>query len=79
MTVTTIKVDTQTRDRLKAQAAAARVPLGVHLSRLADEADRRERFRALRRAFAATTPEQAAGYAEETNAWENTELSNADG
>ena len=57
MTMTTIKVSTETRDRLKAQASAAHVSLGEHLSRLADAAERGLRFEALRAAVAATVPE----------------------
>ncbi|RNL61407.1 antitoxin [Nocardioides marmoriginsengisoli] len=64
MTMTTIKVSTETRDRLKAQASAAHVSLGEHLTRLAAAADRGLRFEALRSAIAATpsdlTPEDHA-------------------
>lgn len=51
MTATTIKVASSTRDRLKAQAAQAGVPMGAHLEHLMDFADRDDRFRALRRAM----------------------------
>lgn len=47
---TTITVSNETRDRLKAQAAASKVSLGEHLTRLADLADRRDRLADLRRA-----------------------------
>ena len=57
MTMTTIKVSTETRDRLKAQAAMANVSLGEHLTRLASAADRGLRFEALRTAIASTSPE----------------------
>jgi len=60
MTMTTIKVSTETRDRLKAQASAAHVSLGEHLTRLASAADRGLRFEALRAAVAATGPEPTA-------------------
>jgi len=60
MTMTTIKVSTETRDRLKAQASAAHVTLGEHLTRLASAADRGLRFEALRAAIAATGPELTA-------------------
>lgn len=60
MTMTTIKVSTETRDRLKAQAAAAQVSLGEHLARLATAADRGLRFEALRVAVGATQPELTA-------------------
>jgi len=57
MTMTTIKVSSETRDQLKAQAAAAHLSLGEHLARLADAADRGLRFEALRAAIAASTDE----------------------
>jgi hypothetical protein len=60
MTMTTIKVSTETRDRLKAQASAAHVSLGEHLARLATAADRGLRFEALRAAVVATSPELTA-------------------
>jgi len=74
MTMTTIKVSTETRDRLKVQAAVARVSLGEHLSRLADAADRSLRFEALREALAATSPEVMADYAVETDEWLDADL-----
>lgn len=54
MTMTTIKVSTETRDRLKAQASAAHVSLGEHLARLASAADRGMRFEALRAAISSS-------------------------
>jgi hypothetical protein len=57
MTMTTIKVTSETRDQLKAQAAAAHLSLGDHLARLADAADRGLRFEALRAAIADSTDE----------------------
>jgi hypothetical protein len=77
--MTTIKVSTQTRDRLKAQTAQARVPLGEHLRRLADAADRQRRFAALREAVGQTPPDLAESHAAETEEWETIELSDADG
>lgn len=59
MTMTTIKVSTETRDQLKAQAAAAHLSLGDHLARLAAAADRGLRFEALRAAIV-TSPEELA-------------------
>lgn len=64
MTMTTIKVSAETRDRLKAQAAAAQVSLGEHLTRLAGAADRGLRFEALRAAISQTPPEALAEDAE---------------
>lgn len=77
VTATTIKVSSQTRDRLKAQAAAAHVSLGEHLTRLADAADREARFAGLRQAIADMPPEVAASHRQETEAWEATELIDA--
>lgn len=74
MTMTTIKVSTQTRDRLKAQASAGQVSLGEHLARLAEAADRGLRFEALRAAIAATPPEAMADYLRETDEWLDADL-----
>lgn len=74
MTTTTIKVSTETRDRLKAQAAAARLSLGEHLARLADAADRAARLEALGRAVAETPDTVLKEYAEEIDAWDAAEL-----
>lgn len=75
MTTTTIKVDSATRDRLKAQAAAAHLTLGQHLARLAAAADREARFVALDRAVRSTSDADRAGWEQETTAWEAAELS----
>ena len=69
MTSTTIKVSTETRDRLKAQASAAHVSLGEHLSRLADAADRALRFESLRAAIDATPAHVMADYTAESKDW----------
>lgn len=74
MTMTTIKVSTETRDRLKAQASAAQVSLGEHLSRLASAADRGLRFEAMRSAIAATRPELITDYTAETDEWLDADL-----
>lgn len=74
MTMTTIKVSTETRDRLKAQAAAAHVSLGEHLTRLASAADRGLRFEAMRAAIASTSPEAIQEYLAETNTWVDADL-----
>ncbi|MGH3445259.1 MAG: hypothetical protein ACRDPB_07780 [Nocardioidaceae bacterium] len=74
MTSTTIKVSTETRDRLKAQASAANVSLGEHLSRLAGAADRGLRFEALRTAIITTPPEAMADYGTETSEWLDADL-----
>lgn len=68
--MTTIKVTTEVRDRLKAQAAAAHRTLGEHLARLADDADRDRRFEAMRLAMARTSPAELADYRAETAWWD---------
>ncbi|MDQ2846207.1 MAG: DNA mismatch repair protein MutS [Actinomycetota bacterium] len=79
MTSTTIKVSKRTRDRLKAQAGAAHLSLGEHLTRLADAADRASRLSALGQAIAKTPVDLAAGYAAEAAVWEAAELNDARG
>lgn len=74
MTATTIKVSSETRDRLKAQAARDNVTLGEHLARLADRADRDLRFQALRDAVAATPEADLRSYQQETREWLEAEL-----
>ncbi len=74
MTVTTIKLESDVRDRLKAQAAAAHRTLGEHLGHLADDADRASRFATLRESIAATSAAGTAGWHEETELWEDVEL-----
>ena len=67
---TTIKVSTEVRDRLKAQAQRAHRTLGEHLSVLADLGDRQQRFDALREAIAATPPEVLEEYQAEVRTWD---------
>ena len=69
MTATTIKVSSETRDRLKAQAARANLTLGEHLTRLADAADRELRFEAVRRAMSNASEEDLRSYEQETQEW----------
>lgn len=69
MTMTTIKVTMETRDQLKAQAEAAGVTLGQHLTRLAGLAARDERRRAMREALARVTPAGWADYMQEFASW----------
>jgi hypothetical protein len=68
---TTIKVSSDVRDRLKAQAAAAHRTLGEHLAHLADLGERAERFERLRGAIDATPPAVMADYLAETRAWDS--------
>jgi len=74
MTVTTIKVSSETRDRLKVQAAATGESLGDYLARLADKADREVRFAAIRASHAATPPEVMEEYWRETREWLDPDL-----
>ena len=74
MTVTTIKVTSVTRDRLKGQAAAAGQSLGDYLAHLADKADREARFAAIRAAQAATPPDVLADYWRESREWLDADL-----
>lgn len=74
MTVTTIKVSTHTRDRLKAQAAAAHLSLGDHLARLADEGDRAVRFAQLRSAITQQSSEDRSAYEVDRDSWLGADL-----
>lgn len=67
MTLTTIKVDSDVRDRLKEQARAHGRTLGEHLEALVEAESRRERLRAVRDAMAARPPDQE--YFSEAEAW----------
>ena len=75
MTATTIKVSMATRDRLKAHAAQYGEPLGAHLERLLDLAEREERFERLRDAIADTSAQGVAAYERERDAWLDADLS----
>jgi hypothetical protein len=67
---TTIKVPTELRDRLKAQATEHGRTLGEHLECLVEAADREARFALLRRQIAETPVESRASYLEEASAWD---------
>lgn len=69
MTITTIKVSSDLRDRLKAQAAARHRTLGEHLEALAREETRRERFAAVRDAMRATPPDEE--YLRDSREWQS--------
>ena len=73
MTLTTIKVTTATRDRLKAAARAERSTLEEFLGRLVAEHERRERLSAMRVAVEATSPDVMAAYLDEATEWERAE------
>jgi predicted transcriptional regulator len=74
MTVTTIKVTSETRDRLKGQAAALGQSLGDYLAHLADKADREARFAAIRAAHAATPADVMEEYWRESRDWLDSDL-----
>jgi hypothetical protein len=69
---TTIKVSTELRDRLKAQATEHGRTLGEHLAVLADRADREARFARLRRQIASTPAALRSSYLEEIGTWDAT-------
>lgn len=71
MTLTTIKVSTAVRDRLKAQARAEHRTLGEQLEHLVELADRDLRFEQMRQAISRTSPEDLASYREETAFWDS--------
>lgn len=68
---TTIKVTSDLRDRLKAQATEDGRTLAEHLSLLADLGDRKRRFAALKSAIESTPPDQMESYFEEVAEWES--------
>lgn len=70
MTMTTIKVSPEVRDRLKAQAARAHRTLGDHLAHLADLEERQARFGSLRAAIASTSEDVMESYRAEVAAWD---------
>jgi hypothetical protein len=73
MTVTTIKVSTSTRDRLKAAARAQRSTLEQLLESLIADHERRVRLESVRAAMQATDPQVMQAYLEEAAAWERAE------
>ena len=70
MTITTIKVSTELRDRLKNLAATEHRTLAEQLEHLIELADREHRFDQMRRAIRRTRPEDLASYREETAYWD---------
>ncbi len=70
---TTIKVSSEVRDRLKAQASLAHRTLGEHLEHLAELDDRSRRFETLRDAIVRTSPDELSSYAAETREWDSIE------
>ncbi len=70
MTMTTIKLSSDVRDRLKLQASAAHRTLGEHLAHLAELGDRAERFDALEAAIVATPADAMQSYRAEVAQWD---------
>ncbi|MFT0846898.1 DNA mismatch repair protein MutS [Actinomycetaceae bacterium L2_0104] len=58
MTATTIKVPSELRDRLKAEAARQGHTLAEHLEMLLDEEARRQQFKQLREQIAENPPDE---------------------
>ncbi|MBK5238936.1 MAG: hypothetical protein JJE28_07500 [Actinomycetales bacterium] len=77
ITMTTIKVTPVTRDRLKSHAKRAERTINEYLDMLIDLADRELRFDALRTAIANTSEADMQSWREETDVWENLELTDA--
>ena len=77
MTMTTIKVSMETRDRLKRQAAAVDKSLGSYLDELASRADRAERFRTLKAQLEVTPPDVLESYRAENDDWARAEAADA--
>lgn len=76
--MTTIKVPSSTRNRLKAGAASRGLSLGAYLEELVEQAEREQRWTALRDAIEATPAAAMESYRAETEQWETSELSDAD-
>jgi hypothetical protein len=70
MTLTTIKVSTVTRDRLKAAAREQRSTLEEFLEQLVTEHERHQRLASMRAAIEASSPEAMRAYVDETAEWE---------
>lgn len=74
---TTIKVAEDLRDPLTQQAARDGLTLGAHLTRLADDEDRRWRLQILAPAVAASSSANVKSHAAESEDSERTELNDA--
>ncbi len=73
MTLTTIKVTTRTRDRLKAAARSRRSTLEEFLEQLIADHERRERLESMRSAMTTSSPDVMRAYLEEAAEWERAE------
>jgi len=70
MTMTTIKVSRELRDRLKEQAELEHRTLGEQLEYFVERAERTQRFAQLREEMAKMTDEDWKSYREETQWWD---------
>lgn len=70
MTLTTIKVESEVRDRLKAQAEGHGRTLGEHLDALAEREAREQRFAGLRADIHATDPALLLEFEREVADWD---------
>jgi phosphoserine phosphatase len=70
--MTTLKVRAETRDRVKARAGLSGQTLDQAINALLDQADRADRFAALRQAIAATPPDQMESWRHETESFSHT-------
>ncbi len=68
--MTTIKVSTELRDRLKERARAENSTMSSYLEKLLERELRALRFEEVRTAMADTTPEEWRSYREETEWWD---------
>ena len=73
MTLTTIKVSTSTRDRLKAAARVQRSTLEEFLEQLVGEHERHQRLASMRAAMEATSPDAMRAYVDEAAMWEHSQ------
>ena len=73
-TMTTIKVETGVRDRLRANAKNADLTMNEYLERVLEIEDRRAKVAAVRAAMAATPKALMDRYHAESEAWVNADL-----
>ncbi|MFD4266242.1 hypothetical protein [Rhodococcus sp. NPDC058481] len=74
MPMTTIKLDTAIRDRLKEEARARGITLGTLLGELVSISERETRFAAIGAAIASTGEAELEDYLAETGEWDNATL-----
>lgn len=78
-TFTTVKVSTETRDRLKRRADEGNYSsIDVMLNELIDERERAEQIAEFRAVMARVTPEEWADYMAEVSVWDSTLMDGLD-